>query len=162
MWAKNNILPMDIHQARIKLCIWAIACGFDVSIHTNYHSSRMLLMGILKKRLNPLHNNKPWSGNKGHGNPTLDLRRGTTRVYWWSLEGPRGEMKVYSILSTERVKAWYFIQKKVDKKISSLKKNSFSRKHKKVFQFCLNFILKPWSFPLGLYYVEYKIWETLE
>jgi hypothetical protein len=35
-----------------------------------------------------------------------------------------------------QVKAWYFIQKKLDEKINSLKINSFSRKHNKIDLFC--------------------------
>jgi hypothetical protein len=58
---------------------------------------------------------------------------------------------------------WYFIQKKLMKNISSLKWDSFFMKtQENRFNFHLNFILKPWCFPLGLYQVEYKIWETLE
>jgi len=45
-----------------------------------------------------------------------------------------------------------FYTQKFDEKISSKKRDNFSQKHNKVNSiFYLNFILKPWFFPLGLY-----------
>jgi hypothetical protein len=47
------------------------------------------------------------------------------------------------------VKVWYFIQKKIDEKISSLKRDSFSQKHKKKMQFLLQFHFETMVLSIG-------------
>jgi len=54
-------------------------------------------------------------------------------------------------LGKKWVKAWYFIQKNLTKKVQVKKRQFFKKTQESRFNFYLNFILKPWCFPLGLY-----------
>jgi len=50
-----------------------------------------------------------------------------------------------------------FYSKKVDENIKFIiKEIVFTKTQESRFDFYLNFILKPWCFPLGLYKIEYK------